>query len=58
MYNPMPTHPPQFQTDPFFSLSSLSILKSGKHTGFHLPRVRARDTYYARLEHERAQSRA
>jgi hypothetical protein len=26
-------------------------------TGFHLPRVRERDTYYARLEQERAEAR-
>ncbi|CAI7591171.1 hypothetical protein N7533_001169 [Penicillium manginii] len=25
--------------------------------GFHLPRVRERDTYYARLEQERAEAR-
>jgi cytochrome c oxidase subunit 7 len=26
--------------------------------GFHLPRVRARDTYYARLENDRATGKA
>ncbi|OKO99650.1 hypothetical protein PENSUB_8303 [Penicillium subrubescens] len=40
---------------------SLRTIKSNNSThfpGYHLPRVRERDTYYTRLEQERAAQRA